>query len=65
MALSLKQPPLETDLMAVGSGSFTVAVLCCVIDYGTRGKWDALEGGIRVPFVMAGPKILGLPLKKV
>ena len=25
----------------------------------SRGKWDALEGGIRVPFVMAGPKILG------
>ena len=24
----------------------------------SRGKWDALEGGIRVPFVMAGPKIL-------
>ena len=24
----------------------------------SRGKWDALEGGIRVPFVMAGPNIL-------
>ncbi len=24
----------------------------------SRGKWDALEGGIRVPFVIAGPKIL-------
>jgi len=24
----------------------------------SRGKWDALEGGIRVPFVVAGPKIL-------
>ena len=23
----------------------------------SRGKWDALEGGIRVPFVIAGPKI--------
>ncbi|MGK0379521.1 MAG: arylsulfatase A-like enzyme [Patiriisocius sp.] len=22
-----------------------------------RGKWDALEGGIRVPFIIAGPKI--------
>ena len=23
----------------------------------SRGKWDAMEGGIRVPFVIAGPKI--------
>ena len=23
----------------------------------SRGKWDALEGGIRVPFIIAGPKI--------
>lgn len=24
----------------------------------SRGKWDAMEGGIRVPFVIAGPQIL-------
>jgi len=23
----------------------------------SRGKWDAMEGGIRVPFIIAGPKI--------
>ena len=23
----------------------------------SRGKWDALEGGIRVPFIISGPKI--------
>ena len=23
----------------------------------SRGKWDAMEGGIRVPFIMSGPKI--------
>ena len=23
----------------------------------SRGKWDAIEGGIRVPFIIAGPKI--------
>ena len=23
----------------------------------SRGKWDALEGGIRVPFIITGPKI--------
>ena len=24
----------------------------------SRGKWDAMEGGIRVPFVIAGPQII-------
>ena len=23
----------------------------------SRGKWDAMEGGIRVPFIIAGPKV--------
>lgn len=23
----------------------------------SRGKWDAMEGGVRVPFIVAGPKI--------
>ena len=24
----------------------------------SRGKWDAMEGGIRVPFIVAGPEIM-------
>ena len=23
----------------------------------SRGKWDATEGGIRIPFIVSGPKI--------
>ena len=25
----------------------------------SRGKWDAMEGGIRVPFIVAGPNVIG------
>lgn len=31
----------------------------------SRGKWDAMEGGVRVPFIVAGPKIKANTTSKV
>ena len=29
----------------------------------SRGKWDAMEGGIRVPFIVSGPKVKAIECK--